>query len=104
MTEVLPVIDLQIYLNDPDSKESLKECKKVSESLKKYSALAVKDPSVSLEENSVFLDTMEEYYKQSYQEKLKDTRPEYHYQVGATPEFTESPKCNRDPKCMYPIF
>jgi isopenicillin N synthase-like dioxygenase len=100
MTEVLPVIDLQVYLNDPDSKDALNECKKVSKSLRKYSALAVKDPRVSVEENSIFLDTMEEYYQQSYQEKLKDTRPEYHYQVGATPEFTESPKCNRDPKCI----
>jgi len=30
----------------------------------------------------------------------QDTRPELYYQVGATPEFTEVPRCSQEPDCI----
>jgi hypothetical protein len=30
----------------------------------------------------------------------KDVRPEFHYQVGPTPELTEKPKCGGDKDCI----
>jgi len=40
------------------------------------------------------MDQMEKYFEQSTEEKLKDSRPDLYYQVGATPENTELPRDN----------
>lgn len=41
-------------------------------------------------ENDVFIDLMEKYYGQPKPDKMVDTRPDLHYQVGATPDGVEN--------------
>lgn len=94
------VVDLEPFLNDPDSSTARQECLKVVDSLRKYSVLAIRDPRVSQEANDQFLDLMEQYYQQPTEVKKLDSRPEYSFQVGVTPEFQETPKCSRDPECI----
>lgn len=76
---------------------------KVAEALTIYSALAVRDPRVSDTHNATFLDIMEDYFNQSTDVKMKDTRPDLMYQVGATPELTEVPRCGGDVGCQEMI-
>ncbi|KAJ3274374.1 hypothetical protein HDV01_002978 [Terramyces sp. JEL0728] len=102
-TILLPVIDLQPYINVPNSEAAQKECKKLAEAITAYSAFAIKDPRVTEQENSDFLDLMEDYFNQSHEEKLKDARPDLHYQVGSTPECTELPRCGRDESCVQRV-
>ena len=106
----LPVIDLTPYLADPSSPAALAECEKVcdekdlnakaSQAFLDFSACSVLDPRVSEGENAQFLDLLEDYFDQPTEAKLKDARPELSYQVGATPENIEFPRCGRDPKCL----
>ncbi|KAJ3176822.1 hypothetical protein HK101_010368 [Irineochytrium annulatum] len=97
---VLPQIDLIPFLKNPTSPEALAEAKRAAETLEKYSALCIRDPRVSEEANSQFLDLIEDYFAQPLESKLEDVRKEYGYQVGATPELTELPRCGRDEGCM----
>lgn len=55
----------------------------------RYGAILIKDSRASETVNSTFLDTLEDYFAQSEAEIVKDTRPEVHFQVGATLENTE---------------
>ena len=96
----LPVIDLSIYLKDPNSQQAHLECLKAAKALESYSALSIRDPRVSESQNSDFLDLLEDYFNQSEDDKMKDARPELFYQVGATPANTELPRCGRDEKCL----
>lgn len=96
----LPIIDLAIYLKDPNSDGAKAECKKAAKALLDYSALAVRDPNCTEQENSSFLDLMEDYFSQSTELKLKDSRPEYSFQVGCTPAHKEVPKCGNDANCL----
>ncbi|KAJ3187858.1 hypothetical protein HDU85_006251 [Gaertneriomyces sp. JEL0708] len=98
-TLMLPVVDLTPILQDPTSPAALEECRKAAEALKTYSALAVRDPRVTEDNSTTFLDTMEDYFAQSHEAKMPDCRPQYGYQVGATPENTEKPRCGRDDRC-----
>lgn len=68
--------------------------------LHKTGCLVVKDDDISLEANERFLDMMEVYFGQSTEEKMRDMRPDSHYQVGVTPEGVELSRCTQDPKCM----
>ncbi|RKO88752.1 hypothetical protein BDK51DRAFT_15361 [Blyttiomyces helicus] len=95
----LPIVDLEPFLKDPTSDESRVECEKAAAAIKTYSALAVRDPRVSEAHNALFLDTIEDYFAQPLEAKLKDVRPEVGYQIGATPENTEVPRCGRDDDC-----
>ncbi|KAI7836680.1 hypothetical protein COHA_009456 [Chlorella ohadii] len=56
------------------------------------------DPRVDTRDNEGFLDLMERYFAQPLEEKMADVRPELAYQVGATPEGVEKPRCLRDAK------
>ncbi|KAI8846952.1 hypothetical protein BC829DRAFT_397513 [Chytridium lagenaria] len=96
----IPVIDISAFLKDPTSAEAIAECKKAAETLEKYSALCIKDPRVSEDYNSNFLDLMEDYFDQSAEATLPDIHPELGYQIGATPELTEVPRCGRDDDCL----
>jgi hypothetical protein len=96
----LPVIDLTPFLNDPLSEEAVSECKKASNAFIKYSACSVIDQRVTFKDNSEFLDLLEEYFNQPTEVKMLDVRPELAYQVGATPDHTELPRCGRDIKCL----
>lgn len=53
---------------------------RTAEALIKYGALIVKDSRVSEQDNSVFLDLLEDYFAQPDEELEKDIRPEYGYQ------------------------
>ncbi|CAG8515581.1 5823_t:CDS:1 [Acaulospora morrowiae] len=104
MTDALPIVDLELYLNDKYSPLAIKECKKAANALVDYGALLVKDPRVTEKDNSRFLDLMEDYFAQPFEVKLKDARPEFSYQVGVTPGFKEEPRCYRDPNCQEVII
>lgn len=90
--ESLPVVDLSLFLQDPE--KAAEDCKKVVESFRETGILIIRDPRVSFDDNATFLDMMEDYYNLEDEKKRKDARPQYHYQVGATPEFTEVPRDN----------
>jgi isopenicillin N synthase-like dioxygenase len=96
----LPVIDLLPFLNDPESQEAQNECIKAAQAIQQFSAFAVKDHRVTELQNSTFLDLMEDYFARDDELKLKDAHPEWHYQVGSTPENTELPRCARDDACL----
>ncbi|KAN0035007.1 hypothetical protein ACTFIV_001547 [Dictyostelium citrinum] len=86
------VIDVSRFLADPTSAEALEDCKKLVKTLQETSCLVIKHPKVNEEDNSRFLDMMEKYYEQPVEELMKDVHPEWSYQLGATPEFTEEPR------------
>ncbi|KAI8893642.1 hypothetical protein BC833DRAFT_624675 [Globomyces pollinis-pini] len=96
----LPVIDLRPFLERADSPEAKAECLKLADAIKTYSAFAIRDPRVSEQENSDFLDLIEDYFNQPTEVKMKDVKPELSYQVGATPSHTELPRCGRDDDCL----
>ncbi|SCV74217.1 BQ2448_6649 [Microbotryum intermedium] len=100
---MLPVIDLDVFRQAPVSSEALQQAHATADALIRYGALIVKDSRVSDDANEQFLDVMEDYFAQSQEELLKDTRPEFHYQAGATLESTEKPKCHSDASCQAVI-
>ncbi|KAG9304521.1 hypothetical protein G9A89_020085 [Geosiphon pyriformis] len=96
----LPIINLELYLKSKDTPEVIQECKKAANALRDYGALLVKDPRVTEADNGRFLDLLEDYFAQPHEIKIQDARPEFGYQVGVTPEYTEEPKCKKDPHCQ----
>lgn len=97
----LPIIDLDVFLNSPhDSPAAVAECRKAAEALITYGALVLHDSRVSPEDNEGFLDLLEDYFAQPTEELKKDERPELSYQIGATLENTEKPKCAVDEPCL----
>jgi hypothetical protein len=62
--------------------------------------LVLHDSRVSEEDNSTFLDLLEDYFAQSEDDLKKDERPELSYQIGVTLENTEKPKCAVDEPCL----
>ena len=63
----------------------------------------MRDPRVTEADNDEFLDLLEEYFSQPAELKAEDARPELSYQVGATPEGVEVPRCMADPSCLKEI-
>ncbi|KAI0715350.1 Clavaminate synthase-like protein [Earliella scabrosa] len=100
---ILPIIDVDIFLSSPNSEEAVKECKKAADALITYGALLLHDSRVSEEDNSTFLDLIEDYFAQPEEALKKDERPELGYQVGVTLENTEKPKCAVDEPCLKVI-
>lgn len=97
----LPVIDLDVYLNQsPDSSIVQEECKKAAQALITYGALVLHDSRVSEEDNTTFLDLLEDYFAQPEERLKEDERPELGFQVGVTLENTEKPKCAVDEPCL----
>eukprot|EP00897_Mesotaenium_endlicherianum_P007660 jgi/Mesen1/6922/ME000358S06248 len=74
----------------------LKLCQDLATCLKEAGAIVVRDPRCSTEDNQKFLDMMERYFSQADEVKQQHARPEYHYQVGVTPEGIEVPRCAVD--------
>lgn len=100
----LPVIDLDIFLNQPRELEEVQaECKKAADALITYGALVLHDSRVSEDDNSTFLDLLEDYFAQPEEDLKKDERPELSYQIGVTLENTEKPKCAVDEPCLNVI-
>lgn len=102
-TDDVPVIDMAPFIHDPSSKASQAECAKCAESLKRFGVVVLRDPRVTEAHNNSFLDTMEAYFNQPHELKIADTRPELHYQVGATPSEVEVPMCQTDLACIQSI-
>ncbi|TFK92799.1 Clavaminate synthase-like protein [Polyporus arcularius HHB13444] len=100
---VLPIVDLDVFLSNPESEASVNECKKAADALIAYGALLLHDSRVSEEDNSTFLDLIEDYFAQPEELLKKDERPELGYQVGVTLENTEKPKCAADEPCLKVI-
>lgn len=97
----LPIIDLDLFLNQPhDTPLVAAECRKAAEALITYGALLLHDSRVSERDNDVFLDLLEDYFAQPGEALKKDERPELSYQIGATLENTEKPKCAVDEPCQ----
>lgn len=97
----LPIIDLDVFLNSPhDSPAAVAECRKAAEALITYGALVLHDSRVSPDDNEGFLDLLEDYFAQPAEQLQKDERPELSYQIGATLENTEKPKCAVDEPCL----
>ncbi|KAM0754622.1 Clavaminate synthase-like protein [Meredithblackwellia eburnea MCA 4105] len=103
MDQMLPIIDLDVYRHDPNSYEAKEQAGRCVDALVKYGALILKDSRVSEEANDAFLDIMEDYFSQEEEALKADTRPQFHYQVGATLENTEKPKCHSDAECQNVI-
>ena len=97
----LPIIDMDIYLaHAPSSPESQAECAKAAAALIKYGALVLRDSRVAASDNESFLDLLEDYFAQPEAALRRDERPLLGYQVGATLENTEKPKCAVDEPCL----
>lgn len=83
----LPTFDLSLMLGpeaDRSSDRVQQLCRAVANCLRETGCLVVRDPRVKEEDNRAFLDMMERYFAQSTAAKLKDTRPELHFQVSST--------------------
>jgi len=92
MTDQLTPIDLSGFLSEKNSDAAQEACRRVAQVLRNSSCLVIRDPRVSEEDNSRFIDMMEKYYEQPLEKKMRDVHPELHYQLGATPEFVEVPR------------
>lgn len=100
MATSLPLVDLDIFLRDPLGAEGQAEALKCTQALIEFGCLILKDSRVSEEANEAFLSQLEDYFVQEPELLEADTRPEFHYQVGATLENTEKPKCHSDEHCQ----
>ncbi|ROT36388.1 Clavaminate synthase-like protein [Sodiomyces alkalinus F11] len=97
----LPIIDLDLFFSQPhDSPAVQAECRKAADALITYGALILHDSRVSEEDNSTFLDLLEDYFAQPSEALRRDERPELSYQIGVTLENTEKPKCAADEPCL----
>eukprot|EP01087_Luapelamoeba_hula_P017893 TRINITY_DN5692_c0_g1_i1.p1 TRINITY_DN5692_c0_g1~~TRINITY_DN5692_c0_g1_i1.p1 ORF type:complete len:377 (-),score=64.10 TRINITY_DN5692_c0_g1_i1:46-1128(-) len=101
--DALPVFDLGTYLSAPTAEDTAKVCHEMAQFIHETGVLVVRDPRVSGADNDVFIDNMEKYFGQSDELKHPDARPQYYYQVGVTPEFTELPRCSQEPDCLEKI-
>lgn len=94
--EDVPVIDLQAYMEAPDKKaeDIVAMCKQVADSLHRFGILIVRDPRAVQQDNSDYIDLMEQYFESRGNQlysggDLEDAKPEHHYQVGVCPENQE---------------
>jgi isopenicillin N synthase-like dioxygenase len=92
-------IELSDFLQDPNSQKAKEECKRLANLFSRMGAVTVRDPRVTFENNQYFIDMIEDYMAQPEEVKYKDVRKELGYQIGATPEGTELPRCASDPTC-----
>lgn len=100
LCSALPVFDLGAFLAAPGSPEAARLCAALAACLRSCSALVVRDPRVDTADNAAFLDLMERYFAQPAEARMADVRADLAYQVGATPEGVEKPRCLRDPAIL----
>ena len=94
---VLPTFDLSPMLESEGerSSEQLQQlCQALADCLRNTGCLVVRDPRVDAEDNTAFLDMMERYFAQSTAAKLKDTRPDLHFQVSTVTKLATTHNCN----------
>ena len=99
------MIDLDLYLQAANSaspsEAALAECRKVAECFHNFGIILIRDPRVNMRDNEQYIDLMEDYFASAgekfYQgDKVDEIKPEFHYQVGATPENIEMARCHRE--------
>lgn len=79
----LPTFDLGPMLAPAHRLQAVDQlCQSVADCLRDTGCLVIRDPRVLAEDNKSFLDMMERYFSQSTAAKLKDSRPELHFQVS----------------------
>lgn len=88
----LPTFDISPMLQMADSDKSAGQaawpvhvqqlCQALAKCLHDTGCLIIRDPRVNSEDNTAFLDMMERYFEQDTDSKLKDSRPELHFQVS----------------------
>lgn len=83
--DLTPLIESNKYTDD----EQLKCGQELLKNLRQYGIVITKDKRVPFELNKTFQMMMEDYFNQPVENKMKDTRPKLHFQVGATPEKQE---------------
>lgn len=93
--DTLPEIPLNLFLLDHDNADAKESCLELAKALQHFGAVVVRDPRVTTTDNTRFLTLMESYYALPETTKMKDARPELHYQVGVTPDGVERPRTDR---------
>ena len=87
-TEDIPVIDLDVYMNQAGSENfsdaAKAECKKVADCFHRYGIILIRDPRVNMRDNDEYIDLMENYFadvgSRFYAgENVPDIHPEHHY-------------------------
>jgi isopenicillin N synthase-like dioxygenase len=92
LTASLDLIDVDDFLRDAG--KSAKACERLASCLQHYGAVLVHDSRVLPADGNRFRSLMELYFAQPLEAKLADVHPEFHYQVGATPNDVELPRPN----------
>lgn len=96
----IPYIDCDEYTEN-EAQQNHEVSMLILHSFMTYGCFAIRDLSiVNTQDNIDYINVLEQYFEQEDCIKLKDSRPEYHYQVGITPENTELPRCVSDYKCL----
>ena len=96
----LPTFDLAPWISPAEERSPQlvqQLCQGVANCLRETGCLIVRDPRVKVEDNLAFLDMMERYFAQSTADKLKDTRPELHFQVRQYIFVAFGHKCGKRP-------
>lgn len=79
----LPTLDLGPMLAPGHRPEAVDQlCQSVADCLRDTGCLVIRDPRVLAEDNMAFLNMMERYFAQSTAAKMKDSRPDLHFQVS----------------------
>lgn len=81
----LPTFDLapMLALERGQQSEAVEQlCQAVATCLRDTGCVVISDPRVKAEDNMAFLDMMERYFAQSTAAKMKDARPDLHFQVS----------------------
>lgn len=81
----LPTFSLapMLALGHGERSEAVEQlCQAVATCLRETGCLVISDPRVKAEDNMAFLDMMERYFAQSTAAKMRDTRPDLHFQVS----------------------
>ncbi|KAK0208773.1 hypothetical protein DFS33DRAFT_1459400 [Desarmillaria ectypa] len=93
----LSIINLDLFLSQPrHTKVVVDEYKKVADVMIVYGALLLRDSRVSEEDNSTFLDLLEDTFVQPEDIIKKDERPRYL-------KLTKKTKCTADTSCLRVI-
>eukprot|EP00172_Hildenbrandia_rubra_P002508 Plantae.Rhodophyta-Hildenbrandia_rubra.ctg3386.p1 GENE.Plantae.Rhodophyta-Hildenbrandia_rubra.ctg3386~~Plantae.Rhodophyta-Hildenbrandia_rubra.ctg3386.p1 ORF type:complete len:400 (-),score=83.74 Plantae.Rhodophyta-Hildenbrandia_rubra.ctg3386:271-1470(-) len=96
LSSALPVVDLSPYVKQKDYSFDEASCTTLTNALRDYGAILVRDPRVSPNDADKFINQMEQYFAQPDEEKLKDVRADKGYQIGATPAGIERARDNTE--------
>lgn len=78
LTQTLQLVQIDDFVAKGEDKAA---CELVATSLRECGAVLIRDSRVNAQHADKFLDMMERYFAQPRSVKMRDTRPEYSYQV-----------------------